>query len=336
MRIGVVGVGRLGSLFARTLAVHPQVAGLVLAGSKPGSADALAGELGAVAAQQAGDVFPIVDAVVIAASTAAHPDLIRSAAAAGLPTFCEKPITLDLASTDQIIEVVESAGIDLQVGFQRRFDPGYVAARDLVRSGEMGEVYLVRTTSHDPAPSPPSFIATSGDLFKDLVVHDFDAVRFVTGCKIEEVFATGESGFPAFEPYREHADHGIGAGTLQLSGGTTAVFSAARHDPAGYDVRMEVFGSAASVAVGWDDRMPLRSLEPGVETSSARPYRDFLDRFEGAYRAEMHAFVELVRGEISNPCPPQEARAAFVAALAAARSVKESRPVALAEIAPTS
>jgi myo-inositol 2-dehydrogenase/D-chiro-inositol 1-dehydrogenase len=331
LRVGVVGVGRLGSFFARTLAVHPNVGSLVLAGSKPDSASFLAAELGATAMPTAAQVFDAVDAVVIAASTSAHPQLIGKAAAARIPAFCEKPISLDLESTDAAIDLVRSYGIELQIGFQRRFEAGYQSARDLVHSGDLGSLYLVRTTSHDPAPSPESFIAGSGDLFRDLVVHDFDAIRFVTGQEIEEVFVVGETGFPAFEVYSHHQDVGIGAGVARLSGGAVASFTATRHNPAGYDIRMEVFGSSDSVTVGWDDRTPLRSVQPGVEPPPGPPYSDFLDRFSNAYRDEMHSFVDLVEGRIPNPCPPEDARAAFVAALAAYRSVAEHRPVHLSE-----
>jgi len=333
MRIGVVGVGRLGSFFAHTLAEHPAVDSLLLAGSRPDSAIALADELGMEAVPTAAQVFDSADAVVIAASTSAHPELIHRAAEAGIPIFCEKPISLDLESTDAVIDLIRSSGIELQVGFQRRFEPGYRAARDMVQTGESGDVYLVRTASHDPAPSPEPFVATSGDIFRDLVIHDFDAIRFVTGQELEEVFAVGEEGFAAFEVYSRHQDAGVAAGTLRLSGGTLATFAATRHNPAGYDIRMEILGSFDSIAVGWDDRTPLRSVQPGTEPPPGPPYRDFLDRFSAAYRAEMHAFVDLVRGRIPNPCPPEDARAAFVAALAAGRSVAEGRPVQLSEFA---
>jgi myo-inositol 2-dehydrogenase/D-chiro-inositol 1-dehydrogenase len=331
MRVGVVGVGRLGSLFATVLAGHPDVDSLSLAGSKPDSANALAERLGAEAMPTAVQVIDSVDAVVIAASTSAHADLIARAAKARIPMFCEKPISLDLDSTDVAIEHAKAAGVELQIGFQRRFEPGYRAARDLVRSGALGDIYAVHTASLDPAPSPEAFVTTSGDLFRDLVIHDFDAVRFVMGQEIEEVFATGTSEFPAFAVYERHDDAGVGVGVLRLSGGTVGTFTATRHNPAGLDVRMEIAGSRDSVVVGSDDRMPLRSVEPGVEPPPGVPYHDFLDRFASGYRAEMQAFVDLVAGRGPNLCPSEEGRAAFVAALAAHRSVAEGRSVHLAE-----
>ena len=286
VRIGVAGVGRLGSLFARTLADHPDVDGLVLAGSRQDSADGLASELSAVAASDTAEVFDSVDAVVIAASTAAHGVLIHQAADAGIPIFCEKPITLDLASTDKAIDRVRSAGVPLQVGFQRRFDAGYRAARDMTQAGDFGEVYLVRTTSLDPAPSPESFVRASGDLFRDLLVHDFDAIRFVTGQEIEEVFAWGTAGFPAFDVYARNHDAGVAVGTVRLNGGAQASFAATRHNPDGYDIRMEIHGSSGGIAplfMGFSvqahravkqEAVMLQELE-AVQQFDVRAHRDF-------------------------------------------------------------
>lgn len=331
LRIGVVGVGRLGSLFARALNDHSDIATLALAGSRPDSAVELANELSATACSSPDAVFEAVDAVVIAASTSAHPALIGGAAARGLPIFCEKPLTLDLASTDEVIAVARDAGVEMQVGFQRRFAPGYRAAHEAVSCGDLGDVYLVNVASLDPAPSPEAYVQTSGDLYLDFMVHDFDAIRFVTGQEIEEVFISGTAGFAAFEIYQRHRDAGVAGGTLRLSNGSIATVAATRHTPAGYDIRMEVHGSKGNIAIGWDDRMPLQSVEPGFAAPPESPYRDFLDRFAPAYRAEMDAFVDLVAGRIPNPCPPEDARAAFVAALAAGRSAAENRPVLISE-----
>jgi len=331
VRVGVVGVGRLGALFAETLTAHPDVDAVVLAGSRPDSAVDLAERIGARTLPSAAEVFESVDAVVIAASTSAHGELIAGAAAAGIPLFCEKPITLDLRSTDTAIERVRDAGVEMQIGFQRRFDSGYRAARDAVQSGAIGDVYAVRTASLDPFPSSESFIATSGGLFRDLVIHDFDAIRFVTGREILEVYATTSSGFPAVEVYARHNDSGIAAGTVCLSNGGVGTFTATRHNPLGLDVRMEVIGSAGSVTVGWDERADTRAVEPGLPPRGGPPHQSFLNRFDVAYRSEMHAFIDLVFGRIENPCPPESARVAFLAALAADVSAAENRPVRLSE-----
>ena len=331
VRIGVVGVGRLGSFHAQTLADQTTVTEVVVTDPLLERAEAVAADVGGSVAPDALSMLGSIDAMVVAAATNVHAEMMLLAAEAGIPIFCEKPITLDLESTDEAIALVEAAGIPLQVGFQRRFDAGYRAARDMARAREFGEIYLVRATSLDPEPSPERFVRTSGDLFLDLLIHDFDAIRFVTGQEIEEVFAAGTAGFPAFDVYARNDDAGIAVGTLRLSGGAQASFAATRHNPNGYDVRMEIHGSSGGIAVGWDNRMPLAPISLDTPPPPGPPYRDFLDRFAPAYRAEMCAFVDLVLGRAPNPCPPEDARAAFVAALAAGRSAAEGRPVQISE-----
>ena len=331
VRIGVVGAGRLGAFHAQTLADHTTVTEVVVTDPLLERAEAVAADVGGSVAPDAQSMLGSIDAMVVAAATNVHAEMMLLAAEAGIPIFCEKPITLDLESTDEAIALVQTAEVPLQVGFQRRFDAGYRTARDMARAGEFGEIYLVRTTSLDPAPSPEPFVRTSGDLFRDLLIHDFDAIRFVTGQEIEEVFAAGTAGFPAFDVYARNDDEGIAVGTLRLSGGAQASFAATRHNPNGYDVRMEIHGSSGGIAVGWDNRMPLAPISLEAPHPPGPPYRDFLDRFAPAYRAEMCAFVDLVLGRAPNPCPPEDARAAFVAALAAGRSAAEGRPVPISE-----
>jgi myo-inositol 2-dehydrogenase/D-chiro-inositol 1-dehydrogenase len=270
------------------------------------------------------------DAVVVAAATDAHADLVHAAADADRPTFCEKPISLDLESTADVVAHVEKSGIPFMMGFQRRFDAGYVAAHDLVRDGGIGTVYVVRMAGHDPAPPPEAYIASSGGIFRDFSVHDFDALRFVTGQEVVGVYADGDViQFPVFTKY---GDVDTAVAILRLSGGSLGILSATRHDPLGYDIRMELIGSGDSVAVGWDDRTPLRSVEP-AGPAPADAYRDFQDRFGEAYRAEMAWFVDVAAGKRESPCTAQDALEALRIAVACDRSRAEGRPVALEEIA---
>src|SRR3954451_3936699 len=325
MRIGLAGLGRIGDFHARTLVSLDTVDSVVLADLDAARADALAAELGAasVATPQALAEAGI-DALVIAAPTPAHPALLSLAAAAGLAVFCEKPVALDLPTLDAVIAETAAAGILVQVGFQRRLDPGYRAAREAVASGAVGNLLVLRAATHDPAPPPERYIAESGGIFRDLHIHDMDAIRFVTGQEIVEVYADGavrES--PWFE---RHDDVDAAVAVLRLSGGALAIVSGTRHDPLGYDVRLEVFGSSDSIAVGVGPRTPLRSLEPGAPPSTGR-YRSFLERFDQAYREELAVFVSTVRGGGASACSLAEARAALVAAVAADRSRHEHRPV---------
>jgi myo-inositol 2-dehydrogenase / D-chiro-inositol 1-dehydrogenase len=255
---------------------------------------------------------------VIAAATPAHAALLELAARAGVPAFCEKPVALDLATLDAVRAEVARAGILVQVGFQRRFDVGYAAARDAVATGAIGRILAMRTATHDPVSPPAEYIAGSGGIFADLHIHDFDAVRFVSGEEITEVYADG-AGLDA--PWIGRLDDvDVAAAVLHLSGGGLVILSGTRRDPLGYDVRLEVFGTKDSVAAGLDDRTPLRG-------QSGPAYRDFWDRFEPAYRAELAAFVETVRTNGPSPCSLDEARAALAVAQAAEQSRRTRRPV---------
>jgi len=330
MRVGVVGVGRIGTFHAEVLAAHPAVTGLVLCDAEVGRARAVAARLGATTAPTVADLAAAVDAVVIASPTPAHAEHVATVAAAGRPVLCEKPLALDLAGTDAALAAAAGAGIPLQVGFQRRFDAGFLAARELVRSGALGRLYVVRLAGHDVVPPPEGFIAHSGGMFADMHIHDFDCARFVLGQEVVEVYADGA--VLVEEYFATYGDVDTSVAVLRLSGGTLAILSGTRHDPVGYDVRMELFGSADSVTVGWNGRMPLRSVEPGVPAPPGPAYRDFMDRFGPAYRAEIDAILRMVREGTESPCPGEEARAALRIALAADRSRALRRPVAVEDI----
>jgi myo-inositol 2-dehydrogenase/D-chiro-inositol 1-dehydrogenase len=270
------------------------------------------------------------DAVIVAASTDAHATLVRQAVDRGLPTFCEKPLAFDLPETVELVEHIEAAGVPVQVGFQRRFDPAYLEARRLVESGELGTVYLVRLIAHDHQPPPDAYIPVSGGLFRDSSIHDFDALRWVTGQEVEEVYAAGS--VRAFEVFARHDDVDTGAAILRLADGTLGVLSQTRHDPRGYDVRMEVVGSRDSVAVGLAPRTPLRSLEADGLAMPGPAWTTFLTRFEAAYRAELLAFLRVARGEAPSPCTARDALQAMRISVAAGRSRAEHRPVRLDEV----
>jgi myo-inositol 2-dehydrogenase/D-chiro-inositol 1-dehydrogenase len=312
VHIGLVGAGRIGAFHARTLAALPAVDQVTVADLDPERGDVATAEELVVAG---------VDALVIATPTALHGALLRLAASAGLPAFCEKPVALELELLDEVIADVERAGTLVPGGFQRRFDEGYRAARDAVRSGAAGTLLVLRAATHDPFPPSEHYIAGSGGIFRDLHIHDFDAIRFVTGEEVVEVYADGAVRETAW--FADHGDVDAAVAVLRLAGGALAVVTGTRRDPLGYDVRLEVFGTCDSLAVGVDAMTPLHP--PG--SPRPRGYRDFLDRFESAYRAELAAFVEAVQSGGPSPCPLGEARAALAIAVAADRSRAEGRPV---------
>jgi myo-inositol 2-dehydrogenase/D-chiro-inositol 1-dehydrogenase len=332
LHVGVIGVGRIGAFHVESLRALEGVSALTLADADATRALQVAKDLGANAAETPEALVAAgVDALVIATATSGHAPLLRLAAAAGLPAFCEKPVALDLATIDDVLDEVSRTGILVQIGFQRRFDAGYRAARDAVATGTLGNLLAVRAATHDPAPPAEAYIATSGGIFRDLSIHDFDAVRYVTGEDIVEVYADGAVRETPW--FADHGDVDAAVAVVRLSGGALGILSGTRHDPLGYDVRLEVFGVSDSISVGVDRRSPLRSVEPGAASPADARYGNFLERFELAYRAELAAFVEAVANGGESPCPLGEARAALLVALAADRSRAERRPVSIEEVA---
>ncbi|MCF3182490.1 Gfo/Idh/MocA family oxidoreductase [Streptomyces polychromogenes] len=331
MRIGLIGTGRIGSFHAASLARHPDAGSLLLADAEPGRAARLADRLGATAAPSVDQVFTWgVDALVVACATEGHAALVVRAVRGGLPVFCEKPLAPDLARTLEVLREVAAAGGLLQVGFMRRFDAGYRTARELVRSGALGRLHTVRTMTADPAPPPAAYLAGSGGLYRDCLVHDFDMARWVTGREVTEVYAAGSDAGPA--AFRESGDIDTAAAVLTLDDGTLVTCTGTRCNGAGYDVRMELAGERDQVSCGLDDRTPIASTEPHGPPPASKPWTGFLERFGPAYEAELAAFVRLVRGEGANPCDGREALAAFRVAEACERSRRERRPVRLEEL----
>jgi myo-inositol 2-dehydrogenase/D-chiro-inositol 1-dehydrogenase len=330
MRIGVLGTGRIGSYRAMWFGAHPEVEQVLVGSREAARARGLAERVGGVALSYEEVLDSAPDGVVISTATCDHAPLVAACAERGLPIFCEKPVAPTLAETEATLAAVERAGVVMQVAFQRRLDPGWRATRELVEGGGLGVLYSIHITSHDHEPSPPEYIPTSGGIFRDLHVHDFDIARWVTGEQVESVYALGA--VRHWQRFAEHGDVDTSAVVLTMETGLPVLVSGARHDPRGYDCRAEIFGSEDSVAVGWDARTPLRSLEPGAAPPGPDPYRGFLDRFEAAFRAEMDAFLDLVAGRGENPCPGSASLEALRVAIACDASRAEGRPVRVREV----
>ena len=330
MRIALLGAGRIGQLHGRLVASQPDVDEVIVADVDAVRARQAADAIGGRVAASVGKALDAADAALVTATTDAHPALVSMAVDRGLPVFCEKPLALDLDETIALVDKIESAGATVQVGFQRRFDQAYVEARRLVETGELGTVYLVRLIAHDHEPPPDAYIPVSGGLFRDSSIHDFDALRWVTGLEVEELYAAGSvRNFPIFARYD---DVDTGAVILRMTDGTLAVLGQTRHDPRGYDIRMEIVGSKDAVTVGLTDATPLRSLEPGGPSMAGPAWSTFLTRFEPAYRAELLTFLRVARGEIPSPCTARDGLEAMRISVAATRSRLENRPVRLAEV----
>jgi myo-inositol 2-dehydrogenase / D-chiro-inositol 1-dehydrogenase len=323
VRIGVLGAGRIGRTHVANLLALDGVDEVLVHDPSAAVPD------GAVAVGSAAELIERSDGVVVATPTARHPDDVRAVADAGKPCFCEKPISLDLASSEATVAYAAEKGIELQIGFQRRFDPGFVEMKRRIDAGDLGTIYLVRAGSHDHEPPHESYLPTSGSIFRDMHIHDFDALAWLTGDEPVEVFARGS--VLVDEMFARHGDVDTSVAVVTLAGGAIAVLTGTRQNGVGYDHRTEVVGSKNSLSAGLDPRMPMRSADAGG-FQPTDPYPAFPDRFHAAYAAEMEAFVALVRGEGENRCPGQAAVSALRLALAADRSLATGAPVPVADV----
>lgn len=329
MRVALLGAGRIGRLHARLLAELIDPADLVVADIDPARAAEVADAVGAVA-DGVEEAIAAAEALVIAASSTAHARLIRAGLERRVPIFCEKPLAPDLGDTKRLVGEIEAVGQPFQLGFQRRFDAAYREARRLIESGGLGRPYVIRLAGHDPEPPHESYIPESGGIFQDFSVHDFDVTRWLTGQEVAEVYADG--GVLGFDVFAKYGDVDSAVATLRLTDGTLGVLTTTRHDPLGYDIRTEIFGSRDSVSVGLGPRTPLRSVEPGVPPPAEPAWSRFLDRFTDAYREELAAFLRLASGDGESACTARDGLEALRVAVAATRSLHQHRPVRLSEV----
>lgn len=331
--LGLVGVGRIGVMHANNIAglnavLNPQGINVRLR-----LTDVAEDHARAVAAGLGAEFLPSVqallstglDGLVIATGTGTHPELIKAGVNAGIPVFCEKPVALNVADALPVLDYIRDRHGVVQIGHQRRFDAGYQEARRACQAGELGWVHSLRAVTCDMTPPPVEFLASSGGLFRDCSVHDFDILRWLTGREIVEVYARGSNnGDPAIG---EAGDVDTALALVTFDDGTVGTVSATRYNGAGHDVRLEIQGSRGSLMVGLDDKSALASAEAGISFPAGEPHRTFAERFEAAYRSEMAAFVELILGRRDNPCTPEDAVAASRVADAAQESLATGVPV---------
>jgi myo-inositol 2-dehydrogenase/D-chiro-inositol 1-dehydrogenase len=334
LRIGVIGAGRIGKIHGGNIARFiPQAKLEGIADIKlTGEQTAWAKDLGArIVSGDPEDLLkdPAIQAVVICSSTDTHADLTIAAANAGKHVFCEKPIDLSVPKVKAALEAVKQAGVTLQIGFNRRFDHNFARIRELALAGEIGNVQIVKITSRDPAPPPPAYVAVSGGIFIDMMIHDFDMARFQAGSNIAEVYA---SGAVLVDPEIGKAgDVDTALVSLKFENGAIGVIDNSRKAVYGYDQRVEVFGSKGAAAAENDLPSTVRlSNEKGV--TGEKPLYFFLERYKDAFINEMIAFTGAVLDKKPAPVTGEDGLEDMYAALAAVKSLKEKRPVTIKEI----
>jgi len=332
INVGVIGAGRIGRVHAENLAYRIPEANLVaISDVFVAAAEKLAAELGVSAYQDHRRILddPAIDAVLVCSSTDTHARFMEEAAQAGKQIFCEKPIALDLAAIDRALEVVKQAGVKLQIGFNRRFDPNFRRVHDVVAEGQIGQPHVLRITSRDPLPPPIDYVRVSGGIFLDMTIHDFDMARFLMGKEVESVYAA--AGVMVDPRIGEVGDVDTAVVTLHFADGSLGVIDNSRQAVYGYDQRVEVFGSAGVVTA--DNNYPNTALI----SDAKRVHRDlplnfFMERYVDSYVNEMRAFVDCVVNDAPPPVTGIDGRIPVVMGYAAKQSVAEGRPVRLDEV----
>jgi myo-inositol 2-dehydrogenase/D-chiro-inositol 1-dehydrogenase len=335
VRVALIGAGRIGQLHAATLAsAIPRAKLSVIADVQGPSAEALAAKVRCDRWTDDPETVlsdPDIDAIVIASSTDSHAPLIVGAAEAGKQIFCEKPIALDLEATDRALDAVDRAGVRLQMGFQRRFDKAYAKAKALIDEGALGRIEAIRDTMRDPSPAPRAYLETSGGLYRDMTIHNFDCVRWMMGAEVKELFAMGSA---IVDPvFLELDDIDTSVISLRFENDALGVIDNSRRSGFGYDVRTEVFGSDGALMIGYSRDTPmLRFDAKGIHSDHIYW---FLERFEDAYVDELKIFVDCIIDDAPPPVDGNDARAAMVLAYAAEASRRENLPVSPARFART-
>jgi myo-inositol 2-dehydrogenase / D-chiro-inositol 1-dehydrogenase len=327
VRVALIGAGRIGQRHAATLAsAIPRAELAVIADVHGPSAAKLAAK---VRCQHWTDdpesvlADATIDAIVIASSTDSHAPLIIAAAEAGKQIFCEKPIALDLEATDHALDAVERAGVRLQMGFQRRFDKAYHTAKELIDSGTLGRIEAIRDTMRDPSPASRAYLETSGGLYRDMTIHNFDCVRWMVGQEVRELFAMGSAIVSPL--FRELGDIDTSVISLRFDDDSLGVIDNSRRSGFGYDVRTEVFGSEGALMIGYSRDTPMLRLDANGIHSDHIHW--FLERFDQAYIDELKVFVDGIVDDTPLPVDGHDARAAMVLAYAAEASLRENAPV---------
>jgi len=326
LRIGLIGAGRISAAHAKSIDELPELTLQRVCDPVVENAERLAALYGGTVSSDPADVLGAgdVDAVIIASPTPTHVDLLNTAIAAGLPTLCEKPIDLDLARVDSLRAAAAAASAPVVLGFNRRFDPHFAGLHRRVTAGDIGRLEQLAITSRDPAPAPRAYIESSGGIFRDMTIHDFDMARFFVP-DIVEVTARGANQFS--DDIRELGDFDAVVVVLSGADGEQITITNSRRAVYGYDQRLEAFGSDGLLTVGNITDTAVRHWS-GTAVESLEPYQNFfLERYADAYRLELQEFAKAARGEPNRAPGFEDGRSALVLADAAEESARTGRTV---------
>jgi myo-inositol 2-dehydrogenase/D-chiro-inositol 1-dehydrogenase len=333
MKIGLIGAGRIGKLHGELLTYHiPAAVIKTVAEIYMDDIKEWAKQLNIVnLTTDAADIIndPEIEAVLICSSTDTHAQLIVAAAKAGKHIFCEKPIDFNIEKIKQALDAVRDAGVKLQIGFNRRFDHNFKKVRELVESGKVGDVHIVKITSRDPAPPPMEYLKVSGGIFLDMAIHDFDMARYLSISEVEEVYTQGAVLIdPAIGSI---GDVDTAITTLKFKSGAMGVIDNSRQAVYGYDQRVEVFGSKGCVEVE-NDFPNSAKLSTADGVTGDKPQYFFLERYKMSYIEELKAFVDAVAKDKEPPVTGNDGLQPVLIGTAALKSLREKRPVKIKEV----
>jgi myo-inositol 2-dehydrogenase/D-chiro-inositol 1-dehydrogenase len=333
LNIGIIGAGRIGRVHAESIAFRlPEASVLAITDVNRQAANDVAARCRIARVVDSADEIlsdSAIDAVLICSSTNTHADLIERAAAAGKHIFCEKPIALGLAQIDGALASVAKANVQLQIGFNRRFDANFARVREAVVSGEIGTPSLMHIISRDPAPPPIEYIRVSGGMFMDMTIHDFDMARFLIGDEVEEIYTAASV---RVDPeIGEAGDVDTAIITLRFRDGVTATIDNSRKAVYGYDQRVEILGSKGMISTA---NLYANQATFSGATAIQRdlPLNFFMERYAESFTAELRAFVAAIKQGNQTPVTGADGRVPVVMAMAARKSLDEHRPVRLDEI----
>lgn len=333
IKLGIIGAGRIGQVHAKSILTGVPNAKIAAIAdpfiSEETTAWAKSVGIGSVYLDYRKIIEdPSIDAVLICSSTDTHSPISLEAIAAEKHVFCEKPIDHDLAKIKGVMDALKGRNLKYQIGFNRRFDHNFRALKQAVVDGKIGDVHIVRISSRDPAPPPIPYVKVSGGLYLDMMIHDFDMVRYLSGSEVEEVYAKGTV---LVDPaIGEAGDVDTAIVTMKLKNGALAVIDNSRKAAYGYDQRAEVFGSKGCVANG-NDAASTATLSTADGVTSEKPLYFFLERYMAAYQQEIKSFVDAVINDTPTEVDVNDGLQPVLIGLAAKRSMEEGRPVNISE-----
>lgn len=333
IKIGIAGLGRMGEIHLRNIQRYfPEAEVETVMDKNKQLAENLASEFNVHTISNSFEEMVElrkVEAVVISTPTDTHAMYIEQATEAGKHIFCEKPLDLSISKTRTAYDKAEQADVKLMTGFNRRFDPEFQKIKSLVDSGSIGKTEIIKITSRDPAPPSIEFLASSGGLFADMAIHDFDMARFISGKEVKDVFAVGK--VMVDKVIGELGDIDTAITTLTFEDDTLAVIDNSRRAVYGYDQRLEVFGSKGMLQAG-NKQYDTHCLTDVNGIHEALPLDFFMERYATSYVNEMEAFISLLQNSEEAPVTGHDGLMAIAIAQAANTSVKENRPVRMNEI----